>query len=116
MYLFALDKKQMTVSQKFTHVEFADIMVKNNLTEEQLVNEIQKQLYTNLAMGCAKNIRTAVVKNDTEVQYSITGFILTPQNITELLREILDMSQEDREKFLQELTAIPVHHAKKDNT
>jgi hypothetical protein len=112
MYLCTLDKKQLTISQKFTNEEFAEILVKNKITEEQLVNEVQKQIYTQLAMGCTKNIRTVVAKNDKEVIYSVSGYILSPLNIKELVQEILELSDEDKQKYLDDLKTIPISNGK----
>ena len=103
MKLFSLDKKLLTVQHKFTKSELFALVDKHQLTQEQLQQELQKELYQKFMLGIARNIPTIVNGDEETTTYTVRGYILNDRDMLNVLKECLEMDEKGKEMLIKDI-------------
>ena len=106
MHLFSLDKKRIVVQHRLNNDKIKEFWEKNNIPKEQVVQELQFDLYKKFLQNVTKLIPTTMTPSpDTNEEiYTLEGYALSPLTLMELIQELIELDEVDRNKLLEEVT------------
>lgn len=103
MKLFSLDKKYIRLQHQFSVDEWNQLMIKFSLNNEDLVKEVQKQLYLKFIAGTADALPTSVLNEAETKTLTVSGYVLSEKDMDNLLLEVLTLNEDDRENMIKQL-------------
>ena len=104
MHLISLDKKLFTVKHRLDKSQLEIIKTRHKLTKEQIQEEIQRELYQKFMKGIYEYIPTSVTPNpEGDEIYMISGYVLSQLAMLEVIKECLEVDEESKHKFLNEI-------------
>jgi len=103
MKLLSLDKKHYTIEFKLEIQRIANLLAENKITEIDLLNDVKRQLYEKFTATVAKQIKTEILKTETEVFYKIEGYVLSNVDMLNIMKECLEMDDRGREIMMAQI-------------
>jgi len=105
MHLSSLDKKMLQVQSRHEVTHLREVEVKHKLSEEQVENEIQRDLYQKLLPELSKIMPVSRYENLGEFTYGIRGYVLSDKDMYSVIKECLEMDERGKQLFLEQICA-----------
>ena len=106
IHLYSLDKKLMTIQHRLSNDETLVLEKQHNLTKEQLVSEVQRQLYNGFMAAIINNIPITINKEEDSTTYTLRGYALNERQMLETILEVADMEDIMKEKMVVKIKTI----------